>query len=279
MIEITLNGSTSGMLFYDATILQTSGIARKSIIELNLMMDFGHLDKSIDSDARLEYADRIYLIGYPECVSPDTPKDILNAAKVPEDFVPGDDNRKNLKKLMKLLKKKDDVRIWYDNAPSGLCGFYALCSFLRDFDNKVWIIKAPRCISSKGEYWIAPGWGTFNMEPVAPFLPRTIELDRGEMEAYAHHWDQLVCENAPLRTSIGGVPVSVSEDFYDYFIYEFIPDGLFKISSLIAKITNKYPVGVNTMWYEKRLWDKIQTGEFEIVSKDLYFSDMFIQRT
>ena len=278
MIEITFDGSTSGMLYYNASVLHTPGIIRKEIIELNLMMDFGYLDSGLESDERLEYADHINLIGYPDFVSEDTPEDILEAAKVPDDFVPGNENRQYMKKLKRLLAKGKEVRIWYDDEPGSQCGFYAFCAFLRDYENKVYVIKAPRCIKGKEGWWLAPGWGTFNMESLEPLLPLTRELSRGEMEAYAKHWDQLIKENAPLRAMIGGVPVSVPEDFYDRFLYEFIPEGPFKISRLQWEITKKYPIGLYTAWYDKRLWEKLQQGEFEIVSKDLYFTDMYIQK-
>jgi len=278
MIELTFNGSTSGMLYHNAGELDTPGINWDEIITLDLMMDLGQLDRGIDSDERLAYADNLYLTGYPDCTSEDTPEDVLEAIKEPDDFVPGGENRKEMKKFRKLLSKGKDVRIWYDIAPGTLCCYYAMCAFLRDFKNKVFVMEAPRYIKSDGDSWIAQGWGTFNGEDVGPLLHLTRKLRRAEKEAYAKHWDKLVKENAPLRTVLGSVPISVSEDFYDRFLYEFIPDEPFKVSKLQWDISRRYPTGFNTVWYSRRLWEKIQQGEFKIVSKDIYYEDMVIQK-
>lgn len=230
------------------------------------MLDFGSLEGGIESDIRMEYADSIYMICYPPKPGEE------------ESFSSGKENKHYFRKLRKLLSMGKSVRIWCDDTPNGMCGLYAMCAFLRGYDNKIYVIKSPRCINSQKEWCIAPGWGSFNMVPMDDFLTLTRELDHEEQNVYAAYWDKLVSEDAPLRTVIAGLPISVSKDFYDRFIYKFLPDEPIKVASLIRQITGKYLFGVNTIWYEKRIWDLIDMNKLEVISTGDHNTEMAIQK-
>ncbi len=234
MIEIVFNGGNSGNLYYNY------GSNAKNIISLDLHLDYGPLEERIDSKFRMEYADYLNMDWY---IRQQGMKMIAH---------PGKENKKEFKALKKQLAAGDDVRIWYDETPETMCGFYAICDYLMDCKNKVYVIKSPRCIKDGQGWCIASGWGTFNGVPVEPLLPLTRELERGEQQVYAEYWHRLVRENAPLRTVIAGMPISVAEDFYDHFLEEFIPEEEpIKLGKLIFQVPGKYPLGMNTVWYEK----------------------------
>ena len=224
MIELAFNDSVAGNLFYNASI-GVQGIVEDEIVSLNLMLDFGYLDQGLESYYRMGYSDYHYMTEYD--------RDETNWDSV--EF--GIENRRQVEKLKALLSKGKSVRIWVDDTPNAVCSLYAINAFLLDYKNEVFVIKCPRCIKYAGNWCIAPGWGSFNGDRIDAFLPATQRLEHREMAVYAEYWQRLVKENAPLRAVIAGLPVSVSENFYDRFLYEFIPDKPIRLGTLIGQVT------------------------------------------
>ena len=53
-----------------------------------------------------------------------------------------------LKRLERFLEEGEAVRIWYSKAPYSLCGFYFLCSILKEYGNEIRAVKLPEHIQN-----------------------------------------------------------------------------------------------------------------------------------
>ena len=59
-----------------------------------------------------------------------------------------------LKRLERFLEEGEAVRIWYSKAPYSLCGFYFLCSILKEYGNEIRAVKLPEHIQ-KGSFSVS----------------------------------------------------------------------------------------------------------------------------
>ena len=62
-------------------------------------------------------------------------------------------------------------------------------------------------------------WSEVAAEEFAGSLGNERKLTADERRMYAEMWGELVIENAPLRAVVNGTVLSVSEDFYDFIIW------------------------------------------------------------
>lgn len=99
---------------------------------------------------------------------------------------------------------------------------------------------------------------------------RTFTTD--EIRMYAEMWGELVLENAPLRAVVNGTVLSVSEDFYDFIIWNRLTEKPVKECRLIGDILGQVPIGIGDWWYAARIEHFIRQGRIKAVedSKNKY---------
>ena len=227
MINIVFDGSTSGALRLTTDPETGKYISSDDIFEFDLMMDIGYLDQGIESRYRLELPGRFRCSVY------------CNDVEYEDFSESGKEFLEKLPLLKKRLEAKESVRVWYSDYPSSLCGFFHLCTLLRDYDSEVYSMYAPKCAVEKGRYYLAKGWGSFNLFSFENYFDLQKLICKEEIRAYAEHWDMLTEQNSPLRTVIAGFPVSVEKDFYDCFIIPEIPDEPIENSELVYRVIQR----------------------------------------
>lgn len=174
----------------------------------------------------------------------------------------------DFEKLMETAKKGGPIRVWYGDAPYSLCGFYFVCSVLKDYDCTLYEIKLPKIVKKDDCIVSYSGWEEVPPGQLYQFLSYERKVSPAERRYYADEWETLKKQNASLRAMVNGKLMSVPEDFYDHLIRKEIPDGEFRLGWLIANILGKYPIGVGDWWYHCRIKKMIQMGEIEVLSDE-----------
>jgi hypothetical protein len=173
-----------------------------------------------------------------------------------------------IERLKNYAVKGEYFRIWYSNAPYSLCGFYFVCSLLKEYHCKVSVIKLPEYIQlSDNEIQFNTSWGEIEPRKFYQFLPLEKELSPCEIRSFASDWMELKEEHSMLRASVNGRVMGVPEDFYDHNIRKEIPHGEFVMAHLIGDTLGKHPLGVSDWWYAKRINKMIELGELEVIQK------------
>ena len=80
-------------------------------------------------------------------------------------------------------------------------------------------------------------------EEFAGFLRNERKLTSNEIRMHAEMWGELVLENAPLRAVVNGTVLSVSDDFYDFIIWNRLTDNPVKECRLIGDILGQVASG------------------------------------
>lgn len=244
LLNIVFDRSTAGILRTTKEPGSNSRIRKEDILCLEFCMDIGYLQEEIDSAYRIELPDRLVMGA--ELAAAEANKS--------EYAETGKRNLENWNLIKRHLEKNLPIRIWYSNAPHALCGFYHLCTLLRNCGCDVFALCAPQTVleSNGKECSFINGWGSFD-HPLDAYFGCQRKLDAAEIRAYAAHWDQITKENAALRAVLSGFPISVSEDFYDDFLQKQIPETPFREGQLIQNTYAAYHLGVNAAWLELRI--------------------------
>ena len=271
MVNVVFNGSTAGNLLITAEPTTGDRIQIKDVFCFEWAFDIGHLNEGIDSKYRIELPDRLILGDYdPAGLKFKTGTDYTETGK---------SNLRNWSALKTRLTSGEAVRVWYGDAPHSLCGFYHLCTLLREYSCDCYVMKAPRVSGSDDSVTLVNSWGAFASERIGDFFHLQRKLDQREIRLYAAHWETLVQENAPLRASISGVPTSVQEDFYDMFIKQQIPDEPFKEAVLIGSVLAAYHLSIYSYWLEYRIQKMIDAGALTVLeTPDRDSSHRILQR-
>jgi hypothetical protein len=173
-----------------------------------------------------------------------------------------------IERLKNYAARGESVRLWYSDAPYSLCGFYYVCSLLKEYKCKVYVIKLPQYIQlSDNEIQFHTSWGEIEAEKFYKYLPLEKELSLCEMRSFVIDWVELKAEGSTLRAVINGKLIGVPEEFYDHIIKKEIPDGEFRMARLIGNILGRYPIGIGDWWYAKRIVKMIEQGELVVVRK------------
>lgn len=177
-----------------------------------------------------------------------------------------DNQKKDFDKLVSYAKDGIPIRIWKGNSPYALCGFYFVCSVLRNVDCDLSVVSLPEYIETSDKEIIKySGWGEIAPGKFYRFLPFEKQLSKAEKIMFSNKWDLLVKENAPLRALVNGELISVDENFYDFLINNNLPDNDFLIGRFIGEIMGKYQLGVSDGWYALRLDKMLDEGCLQLV--------------
>ena len=174
--------------------------------------------------------------------------------------------KKNLKELLCRAKKGESIRIWTSDAPDEACGFYWLIDQLKflGFDNlDITYIKLPDFhIMPDGTVVMYSGWGEVAPHQWGHLARLGRKLPVNYMHALSFRWDQLKQENAPLRAVVNRQLVSVSEDFYDSFIFRELnsQEDEFMEAYLIGKVLGNYSLGISDSFLALRIEKFIKDG-------------------
>ena len=170
-----------------------------------------------------------------------------------------------LKRLERFLEEGEAVRIWYSKAPYSLCGFYFLCSILKEYGNEIRAVKLPEHIQKGSVIQCFRNWGEVAAEEFAEFLSEERTLTREEIRMYASWWRDLQEDNSPLRAVVSGRVTGVPESFYDFLIWKRLSGEPVKEARLIGDILGNFPIGVGDWWYAKRIEAFIKDGKIKVI--------------
>ena len=255
MVNIVFSPVVEGSLHASVDPATNKRTPSEDLICLDWALDIGTLHDGIDSKYRIELPGRLIMEAYyHEHDYDDFPKN-------------GERSYNHWKRLMDKIAKKETIRIWYDESPSALCGFYHVCSALCDYGGEVYTVTPNRLSSNDLRFFLTNRWGCFDQFSFGEHFGVKKRLENAEIRLYADKWNELVNEDAPLRASISGFPVSVSEDFYDSFLIESLSNEPIYEAKVIGNTMEKYDFGISVCWYEHRIQHMIDEGKVVVVEE------------
>lgn len=179
-------------------------------------------------------------------------------------------------RVKKAAAAKEPIRVWWSDSPSESCGFYWAMQLLQDSDAPTSHIKIPRLLQHKDGYKTINGIGELLPEEIPAMTAYEIKLPKAERKTYAAVWDQLILENAPLRSNVNGLLVSVPFNFYDYTLQAAFSENEIDIGTAIGMALEKSSFGM--WWYTKRIEAMLSAGELEIIKKGKEFFSNVVKR-
>lgn len=227
------------------------------VICIPFMLDIGDINASIESEYRKKIIFDMYTING------------MDDNRVLEDLEGVWKRYLNeVERLKNYAAQGGNIRLWYSDAPYSMCGFYYVCSILREYNCKTFVIKLPQYLQlSHNTIQFYTSWSEIDPGKFYKFLPLQKELSSYEIQSFTYNWDELKEEKSTLRAVVNGKLIGVPEDFYDHLIRKEIPDEDFIMARLIGKILGNHPLGVGDCWYAKRIKKMIEKGELMIIQK------------
>lgn len=170
--------------------------------------------------------------------------------------------------LQKTIDQGGLIRIWYSENPRELCGFYYLCSLLKDYTGAVYAVRAPERIryddEKKNRFVYMTG--QIDADHAGEIVESAELLSPDELRLYADEWERLKRENAPLRTVIAGKIVSVGAGFYDGIILTNVPTEPTEEKAVFGMALSAMPY-IQQGWLAWRI-QRLIDREYIVVEKD-----------
>ena len=231
------------------------------VICLGFMLDVGDIQKEPDSTYREQLI--FSMLAQEQWEEEETDAELKEAANY---------YGKELRRLEEYLRAGEDIRIWYSDAPYSRCGLYFVCGWMKEFDNRVSVVKMPEYRVNETSITFYHNWGEVMAEEFSYFLQFERILSKQEQRIYETLWNQLKQENAPLRAVVNGKLIGVKEDFYDFLIWQRLTSQPVKEGRLIGSTLGYAPIGVGDWWYASRINALIADGKIKVVedSKQKY---------
>ena len=204
------------------------------IIRFEFDLEYGDISEDVPSEKRYDSLYELISTMYPE-----EQHDYL-ATKWVEGL--RNNNEKYLKKLDEIIDSGEQIRVWYSDAPSEANAFYWLMCYMdsKQCCNEVHTMYLPH------NYWngnfFYRSWAHVPPEHYYDALVLENILDMKQSKLYSKRWKKKKKENACLRLMVGGILVSLDENFLDQFILkelEKLPD-MFRISDLVGGVMGTY---------------------------------------
>lgn len=179
--------------------------------------------------------------------------------------------KENLEPIFRRSAELEPIRIWYSSMPDELCGMYWFMTQICNMPQHgpIYLVELPNWeMGENGKVIQKSGWGELSVEEWGRYVPLQKEVPNNFIRACANIWKQLQEENAPLRVSISGRLVSVTEDFYDSFIIRELEkeEEVFHEAKLIGNLLGKYCLAVSDVWYGLRIEEMIKAGKLKVHS-------------
>lgn len=226
----------------------------KEVVCLGFMLDIGDIKQAADSSYRKELIYSMY-------AQEQWGKESVDKALF------------ELARLKQYLADQQQIRIWYSDAPYSRCGFYHVCSLLRNYTNEVYVVKLPEYIVREdGVIILYKNWGEAAPEELASFLSYEKKLSKEEVRMNACHWSSLAEDNSPLRAVVSGELIGVPIDFYDFLIWKTLTHAPVKEARLIGDLLGSSRISIGDWWYASRIEHYIKKGVIRVVedSKNKY---------
>ncbi|HIR94407.1 MAG TPA: DUF1835 domain-containing protein [Candidatus Egerieimonas intestinavium] len=227
------------------------------VICLGFMLDIGDIQEKPDSQYRRNLIYSLYAQGQ-WGRDEEEEKELRKAGEI---------YGGELQRLQNYLDSGEAIRIWYSDAPYSLCGFYFLCSMLKNVENDIRAVKLPPYASRGNAIVWYQNWGEIAAEEFSLFLPQERALSREELRMYAMLWSGLQEENSPLRAVVNGRLLGVPEDFYDFLLWGSLSQKPVKEARLIGEILGKTQISVGDLWYAKRIDYFIGQGKIKVLEE------------
>ncbi|MCI9360871.1 MAG: DUF1835 domain-containing protein [Hungatella sp.] len=224
------------------------------VICLGFMLDIGDIKEAPDSPYR---KDLIFSMLYQEQW-----EELRNHKD--EMQKTGSFYEKELTRLEKFLEAGEDIRLWYSDAPYSRCGLCFVCNWMKNFENRVSVVKLPEYQVKENSVTFHRNWGNAAAEELSGFLKLEKVLSKQERKMYELCWAELVDENAPLRAMINGRLTGVEEDFYDFLIWRRLTRQPVKEARLIGDILGRDPISIGDWWYASRIDAFIAQGKIRV---------------
>ena len=198
----------------------------QEIISIPLFFDFGYL-KGDALENQKANIDNMYL---PFGVSQKECDEIFNNIK------------RAIKDVVAYAQKGASIRIWNDNTPTSLCGFYYLMNLLKDIDCKIY--EVPFTYDSN------------------PNLDDAEEVTTEQKQTHSCVWELLVEENAPLRVFENHILTSVPATYYDDIILDILGKNEMPAPKVVGKVLSKYKISDTYIF--NRIYYLVDCGYLEI---------------
>lgn len=255
MIEILFGESEAGSMKI-AKSIQKRGSASQ-VVELSFDLDVGDISGELCGEAREA-----------QCLKK------FSAGKW-RDADTDEQQREHWAYLLKQVDRfktyaaeGEAMRIWYSPAPYSMCGFYQVCSMLKDYDCPVSVVKMPEYQVVNGTEMVIPqSWGEVGHEKILQFARDEKPLSRTEVIYYADLWEELAKENAPLRAVVNGRLISVPADFYDFMVERGIEERPFRAAKLLCHAMD-YQMGVSDDLFLESVQSMIDDGRLIVVDEE-----------
>ncbi|AMC93851.1 hypothetical protein AOC36_07590 [Erysipelothrix larvae] len=251
MLDIVFNDS-----FHASLAIKTRNANKdpENIIGLGHFLDLGDISETFDSNQRLNSLKELFSI------YSFTDEDVEAMFS---------DRIKGREKLFKHIRQHDLLQVWVDNTPETWCGLYHLCYVLQ---NQSYTLRVNR-LETNVKYNVTYGsWREVNVESIDDMIGHTEILNESTKEVMAQQWETLAAENANLRVIINGMLMSVRDDFYDFLIDKWTPEGPFAIAELIGRIIGNEMPGIRDVWLFHRIQHHLETHTFRLVQKQAQVS-------
>lgn len=173
-------------------------------------------------------------------------------------------------RLRTLAAEGKPVRIWYGRAPYEVCGYYYTCHLLNDLTDQISAVKLPDVLfrqDTNMPYEVST-MGEIAYEEFPSLLAYEKPLNEWEIQIGTMHWERLVQENAVLRASVNGKPMSVQESFYDFMIENTLSEKPQKEAEVIGNVLGEYEPGIGDGWLAHRIEAGIRKGTVRIAKDD-----------
>lgn len=224
------------------------------VICLAFMLDIGEINQDVGGEYRKELIYSMLNQGQWGREA-ETDRELREAANI---------YAEELERLKKFLEDGEDIRIWYSRSAYSLCGLYYVCSLMKPYRNRIFLVELPEYRITENTVICPANWGEIAAEEFALFAGGQKQISRIETERYAMMWAELVRDNSPLRAVINNHVIGVQEDFYDFLIWKCLTKEPVMQARLIGNILGRHQISVGDWWYAKRIQYHIENGKIEI---------------
>lgn len=175
-------------------------------------------------------------------------------------------NRRAIARLKEALPTPAHIRIWTGASdPSELCGLYYICHLFADSPADLSVVRIPAEFEKPPKIVLYRSTGEVAVDDFEVLATYNTPLSPLQRDLYAQLWRELAVENAPLRAVVNGRVVGVPEDFYDFALRSCLPEGEFRVATLLGNALSRIP-GVGDSWLYSRLKLMIDAGELTEVA-------------
>lgn len=182
--------------------------------------------------------------------------------------------------LLSAAKAGETIRIWKSHVPYSMCGFYYICNLLKEIDCPINTVILPEYIHDTDQTVTSyNNWGEIEPEKIYGLMTFEKSLSALEKRAASDCWEALKKENALLRAIVNGKVISVPEHFYDFIIFQNLPNTEFRQGELIAKLMTEYDLNVTDSWYALRIDKLIQEDKLTIIKNSENIYERILKRT